>query len=39
MSHDVVADGLNMIKNARDAKREIVKIKRISNLFIEVLKS
>jgi len=38
MSHDVVADGLNMIKNARDAKREIVKIKRISNLFIEVLK-
>ncbi len=38
MSHDVVADGLNMIKNARDAKREGVKINRISNLFIEILK-
>jgi len=38
MSHDVVADGLNMIKNAKNAKREVVKVKRISNVFIEVLK-
>ena len=38
MSHDVVADALNMIKNARRAKKEIVEIKIISNLLIEVLK-
>ncbi len=38
MSHDVVADGLNMIKNSKNAGREVLRIKRISNLFIEVLK-
>ncbi len=38
MSHDVVADGLNMIKNAKRARRNSVKIKRISNLLIEILK-
>ncbi len=38
MSHDVVADGLNMIRNAQRAKKENVKINRISNLLIEVLK-
>ncbi|MBI2045027.1 30S ribosomal protein S8 [Candidatus Pacearchaeota archaeon] len=38
MSHDVVADGLNVIKNAKMAGKEIVKIKTISNLLIEVLK-
>src|SRR3989344_5044876 len=38
MSHDVVADGLNVIKNAKKAGKEIVKIKIISNLLIEVLK-
>ena len=38
MSHDIVADALNMIKNATKAKKEIVKINRISNLLIEVLK-
>lgn len=38
MAHDVVADGLNMIKNARKAGRENVKVKVISNLLIEVLK-
>ena len=38
MSHDVVADGLNMIKNAKRARKEHVKIMRISNLLIEVLK-
>lgn len=38
MSHDVVADGLNQIKNASKARRESVKIDRISNLLIEVLK-
>ncbi len=38
MSHDVVADGLNMIKNASKAKKETIKIMRISNVLIEILK-
>jgi len=38
MSHDVVSDGLNMINNAIKSKKEIVKINRISNLLIEILK-
>lgn len=38
MSHDVVADALNMIKNAKKAGKENVEIKIISNLLIEVLK-
>ena len=38
MAHDIVADALNMIKNAKMANKEIVKIKIISNLLIEVLK-
>jgi len=38
MSQDIVADGLNMIKNAKKAGKEIVNIKRISNLLIEILK-
>ena len=38
MSHDIVADGLNMIVNAKRARKETVNIKRISNLLIEVLK-
>jgi len=38
MSHDVVADGLNMIRNARKARKESIKINRISNLLIEILK-
>ena len=38
MSQDIVADGLNMIRNAKKARKEIVVIKRISNLLIEVLK-
>lgn len=38
MSHDVVADGLNMIRNAKKAGDKNVKIKRISNLLIEILK-
>lgn len=35
MAHDIVADALNMIKNA---KKEVVEIKRISNLLVEILK-
>jgi len=38
MSHDVVADALNMIRNASVAKKENVQIKKISNVLIEVLK-
>ena len=38
MSHDIVADALNMIRNAKKARRETVKIDRISNLLIEILK-
>jgi small subunit ribosomal protein S8 len=38
MSHDIVADALNMMKNAKNAKKEVVKINIISNLLIEVLK-
>ncbi len=38
MSHDVVADALNMIRNAKKARKENVKVNRISNLLIEILK-
>ena len=38
MSQDIVADALNMIKNAKMARKNAVKIKRISNLLIEILK-
>ena len=38
MSQDIVSDGLNMIRNAKRARREVVHIKRISNLLIEILK-
>lgn len=38
MSHDVVADGLNMLRNAKKAGKETIKINRISNVLVEVLK-
>ncbi len=38
MSQDIIADALNMIKNAKQAGKEIIKIKIISNLLIEILK-
>jgi len=38
MSQDIVADGLNQIRNAKRARKEELNVKRISNLFIEVLK-
>ena len=38
MSQDIVADALNMMKNAKRARKEVVKLKIISNLLIEVLK-
>ena len=38
MAQDIVADGLNMIRNAKKARKDEVKVNRISNLFIEILK-
>ena len=38
MSHDVIADALNMIRNAKRARKESIEIKRFSNLLIEILK-
>ncbi|MDD5012740.1 MAG: 30S ribosomal protein S8 [Candidatus Nanoarchaeia archaeon] len=38
MSHDVVADALNMIQNAKKSRKESIEVKRISNLLIEILK-
>lgn len=38
MSHDIVADALNMIRNAKKANKEVIKVKIISNLLLEVLK-
>lgn len=38
MSHDIVADALNMMRNAIKAKKGDIVIKRISNVFIEILK-
>jgi len=38
MLQDVVADGLNAIQNAKMAGRETVKISRVSNVLIEILK-
>lgn len=38
MSQDVVADAMNMMKNAKRAGKETIVVKRVSNLLIEVLK-
>ncbi len=38
MSQDTVADALNMIKNAKKARKEEINVTRISNLLIEILK-
>ncbi len=38
MSQDIVADALNMMKNAKKAKKTSIKVNRVSNLLIEILK-
>ena len=38
MSQDIIADALNMIRNAKKARKEIVEVKKMSNLLIEILK-
>ncbi len=38
MSQDIVADALNMIRNAKKARKETLNITKISDLLIEILK-
>jgi len=38
MSQDIISDALNMIRNANRSSNGTVKIKRYSNLLIEILK-
>ena len=38
MSQDIVADALNMMKNAKRARKNTIKVKIISNMLIEILK-
>ena len=38
MSQDTVADALNMIRNAKRARKESIEVKMMSNLLIEILK-
>lgn len=38
MGQDIVADALNMIRNAKKARKDKVKVKIISNVLIEILK-
>lgn len=38
MSQDIVADALNIIRNAQRARKNTVEIKRISNILVEILK-
>ncbi len=38
MSQDTVADALNMIRNAKKARKEGIVVMRMSNLLIEILK-
>ncbi len=38
MSQDTVADALNMMRNAKRARKESVEVMKMSNLLIEILK-
>ncbi len=38
MSQDTVADALNMIRNAKRARKESIEVMKMSNLLIEILK-
>jgi small subunit ribosomal protein S8 len=38
MSQDTVADALNMIRNAKKARKESIEVMKVSNLLIEILK-
>ncbi len=38
MSQDIVSDALNMMKNAKKARKSEIEVKIISNLLIEILK-
>jgi small subunit ribosomal protein S8 len=38
MAHDTTADALNMIKNAKRARKDTIVVNRISKLLMEILK-
>ena len=38
MAQDIVADALNMLRNAKKAGKEVINIKINSNLLVEILK-
>lgn len=38
MSQDLIADALNMVLNAKKAKKEKIVVNRISNLLLEIMK-
>lgn len=38
MSQDIIADALNMIQNAKKARKDSVKTGKMSNMLIEILK-
>ncbi|MEK6925679.1 MAG: 30S ribosomal protein S8 [Nanoarchaeota archaeon] len=38
MSQDIVADAINMMRNAKKARKDSLKIDKISSLLLEVLK-
>jgi len=38
MSQDIVADALNMIRNAKKARKETLEISKVSTLLIEIMK-
>lgn len=38
MSQDIISDAMNMIRNAKKARKESVKISRVSSLLIEIFK-
>jgi small subunit ribosomal protein S8 len=38
MAQDIIADAINMMKNAKKARKETIEVGRISDLLIEILK-
>ncbi len=38
MSQDIVADALNMLRNAKRARKDVVELKKMSDLLVEILK-
>ncbi len=38
MAQDIISDAMNMIRNSKKARKDVVRIRRISDLLIEILK-